>query len=160
MKKTITTGPLETAVRLLARRDHSEREMINKLKQIGHSSDEISLVIEQLRQKGYIDDAKIKRQTIEKLVSEQHYGLRMLVGKLRLKGLTVSSEEIRQFLSREEEWKTAEKLVDKRFKSWDAENYPKIARFLNNRGFSQEVLSQMAENASNTAVMPSALTLL
>ena len=147
MKRTLTEGPLETAVRLLARRDHSEQELKSKLKQSGYSSEEISPVIEQLRQKGYLNDEKIKQQLIEKLITEQRYGSRMIIGKLRLKGFSISSEELRKYFSREIEWETAENLISKRFDICDAETCPKIVRFLNNRGFAQEVLSRMADKS-------------
>lgn len=147
MKRVLTEGPLETAVRLLARRDHSEQELQIKLKRSGYSSEIINSVVEQLRMKGYLDDEKIKRQSIEKLIAERHYGSRMIIGKLRLKGLSVSLEELRQCYSIKDEMDTAEKLINKRFDAYNAETCPKIIRFLNNRGFSQDVLSRMAEKS-------------
>lgn len=145
MKTTNNEGPLATAVRLLARRDHSEWELRAKLKQKGYLPAEIDLVLERVKNEGYIDDERVKKHIIEKLVREQHYGLHVIVGKLRTMGLTVATETVREYLSLEDEWAVAQKLLAKHKAVFDKENYPRLSRVLNNRGFSQPILRRLAE---------------
>ena len=138
-------GPLATAVRLLARRDHSEWELRSKLKQRGFLPEEVDEALVRVKNEGYIDDERMKTHAIEKLVREQHYGLHVIVGKLRSIGLTVSNTEVRNSFSVEEEWSVAEKMIEKQKVECNKENYPRLARLLNNRGFSQPILSRLTE---------------
>jgi len=138
-------GPLATAVRLLARRDHSEWELRSKLKQKGFAADEIDTALERVKDEGYIDDERVKTHAIEKIVREKHYGLHVIVGKLRAIGLTVSNNEVREYFPLEEEWAVAERILEKQKAVFDKENYPRLARLLGNRGFSQPVLSRLTE---------------
>ena len=145
MKTTKHEGPLATAVRLLARRDHSEHELRAKLKQRGFSMTEIDAALERVKNEGYLDDERIKVRMIEKLVREQRSGLHVIIGKLRLMGLTVSTETVREYLSVEAEWGLAQSLLEKQKVDFDQENYPRLVRILNNRGFSRPILSRLAE---------------
>ena len=138
-------GPLVTAVRLLARRDHSEWELRSKLKQRGFSPEEVDEALGRVKSEGYIDDERMKMHAIEKLIREKHYGLHVIVGKLRSIGLTASNSEVRNFFSVEEEWTVAEKIIEKQKITYSNENYPRLSRLLNNRGFSQPILSRLTE---------------
>jgi len=44
---------------LIARRDHSERELVQKLTRAQHSTEEIAATIEELRERGWLPDPKI-----------------------------------------------------------------------------------------------------
>jgi len=57
-------GCYEAAVRLLASRAHSARELRLKLLRRGHPSDEIDAALERLREGGYLDDAAYARALI------------------------------------------------------------------------------------------------
>jgi regulatory protein len=138
-------GPLATAVRLLARRDHSEWELRSKLKQRGFLPEEVDEALIRVKDEGYINDERMKTHAIEKLVREKHYGLHVIVGKLRSIGLTVSNTEVRSSFSVEEEWTVAEKIIEKQKVECNTESYPRLARLLNNRGFSQPILSRLSE---------------
>ena len=145
MKSTNTEGPLATAVRLLARRDHSEQELRSKLKQRRFSSSEIDAAIERVKNEGYLDDERIKLLKIEKLVREQRSGLHSILGKLRSIGLTASTETVREYFTLEMEWELAQQLLAKQKLDFNQENYPRLVRLLNNRGFSRPVLNRLAE---------------
>ncbi len=108
MKTTKNEGPLATAVRLLARRDHSEYELRVKLKQRGFSMTEIDMALERIKNEHSLDDERLKIHMIEKLIREQRAGLHAIVGKLRLMGLPVSTETVREYLSVETEWELAQ----------------------------------------------------
>lgn len=145
MKYERIDGPLETAVRLLAQRDHTEQEMRVKLQHKNYAPYEVDEVIEKLRKKGYLNDERIMQYTIEKMVAEKRHGLQGITGKLRQMGLQASSEQVRQFCSEEEEWDIAYQLMKKHFRSLDADVFPRLARFLSNRGFSSTVISRLAD---------------
>ena len=140
-----TTGPLETAVRLLARREYAERELRQKLLRLKFDPDSISAAIATLKEKGYLNDMQFMQRTIERLVAEKRCGVRGIIAKLRQMGLTVSNEEVREYCPGEMEWSIASQLVEKKFHSLDSELFPRIARFLMNRGFSTETVSRFAE---------------
>lgn len=145
MKTTKNEGPLATAVRLLARRDHSEYELRVKLKQRGFSMTEIDMALERIKNENYLDDERLKIHMIEKLIREQRAGLHAIVGKLRLMGLPVSTETVREYLSVETEWELAQNLLEKQRIDFDPENYPRLVRILNNRGFSRPILNRLTE---------------
>lgn len=140
-----TSGPLETAVRLLARREYAERELRQKLLRQKFDPDSISLAVATLKEKGYLNDTQFMQRTVERLVAEKRCGVRGIIAKLRQMGLTVSNEEVREYCPVEEEWNIASQLVEKKFHTLDSDNFPRIARFLVNRGFSTETVSRFAE---------------
>ena len=139
------TGPLETAVRLLARREYAERELRQKLLRQNFDPDSISAAIATLKERGYLNDTKYMQRTIERLVAEKRCGVRGIIAKLRQMGLNVSNEEVREYCPEEVEWSIASQLVEKKFHVLDSELFPRIARFLVNRGFSAETVSRFAE---------------
>jgi regulatory protein len=145
MKFGKTEGPLETAVRLLARRELTEKEIRFKLLRKEISRTEIDEVIETLREKGYINDERVSQRTIEKLVADKKLGARGISEKLRQRGLQVSGEIIRESCSEEDEWSIALALVQKHFSSLDVDTVPRIVRFLGNRGFSSGILRRVVD---------------
>ena len=145
MTRNQTTGPLETAVRLLARREYAEKELRQKLLRQNFDPDSISTVMATLKEKGYLNDTQYMQRTIERLVAEKRCGVRGIIAKLRQMGLTVSNEEVREYCPMEEEWNIASQLVEKKFRLLDSDTFPRIARFLVNRGFSTETVSRFAD---------------
>ena len=145
MTRNQTTGPLETAVRLLARREYAEKELQQKLLRQNFDPDLISTVMVTLKEKGYLNDTQYMQRTIERLVAEKRCGVRGIIAKLRQMGLTVSNEEVREYCPMEEEWNIASQLVEKKFRLLDSDTFPRIARFLVNRGFSTETVSRFAD---------------
>ena len=145
MTRKQTSGPLETAVRLLARREYAERELRQKLLRQQFDPESISSVVATLKEKGYLNDTQFMQRAIERLVAEKRCGIRGIIAKLRQMGLTVSNEEVQKYCTVEEEWNIASQLVEKKFHLLDSDTFPRIARFLANRGFSTETVSRFAE---------------
>lgn len=145
MKFKKMEGPLETAVRLLAPRDHTEMELRLKLQRKKYETQEVDETIEKLREKGYLNDERITRRIIEKMVAERRHGLMGIAGKLRQLGLQVSNEQIRQYYSEDEEQEIAYQLVQKHFRSLEEDTFPRVARFLFNRGFSSAIMSRLSD---------------
>ena len=145
MKTVKMEGPLETAVRLLARRDHTKTEVQLKLQRKGFNRQEVEQAILELSERGYLNDERIKEQTIDKLIAEKRHGLRGISGKLRQMGLQVSGEQLREYCSEQEEWEIARDLLLKHFKTIEADNFPRLVRYLANRGFSSSIMTRLAE---------------
>ncbi len=133
----------DTALRLLAIRDHSCAEMGKKLAQRGFAAEEISRVLENLAGKGYLDDARFAARFGGALARENHLGSQGIQRKLFQKG--ISPEIIRQVLSDlEAEVSPALRLrrtLEKKLRGRSpAEISPKekrnLAAYLQGRGFS------------------------
>ena len=148
MKKNHLEGPLETAVRLLARRDHTERQLREKLRRKDFSSEEITETITQLKDKGYINDDVLGQRMLEKLLMEGRYGLHGILAKLKQNGLmNVSEASVRHHFSEEIELETAQNILEKNFPVRDDTTIPRQMRFLSNRGFSQAVMRKIARES-------------
>jgi regulatory protein len=74
------------AVDLLSRRDHSERELRQKLSQRGFR-DEADEVVEKLQYYGYIDDRKFAESFSKELIRVKHYGKKRIEQELYRKGI-------------------------------------------------------------------------
>ena len=74
------------AVSLLSRRDHSEKELLRKLKEKGYSKG-AEAAIERLQNSGYIDDERFCRLYASELIRLKGYGRRRIEQELYLKGV-------------------------------------------------------------------------
>lgn len=75
------------AVSLLSRRDHSEKELLRKLKEKGFQQGAES-AIERLKKSGYIDDERFCRMYVNELRRLKGYGKRRIEQELYLKGIS------------------------------------------------------------------------
>lgn len=75
------------AVSLLSRRDHSEKELLRKLKEKGFQQGAES-AIERLKKSGYIDDERFCRMYVNELRRLKGYGKRRIEQELYLKGVS------------------------------------------------------------------------
>lgn len=83
------------AVSLLARRDHSERELINKLHQKGYDEG-VERAIDKLKKSGYVNDEHFARLYVRELQNLKKYGKKRIEQELFRKG--VDREIIREVL--------------------------------------------------------------
>ena len=74
------------ASELLSRRDHSEQELREKLRQKGFS-DGAEAAIEKLRSYGYVDDARFAARYAAELQRLKHYGKKRIEQELFRKGI-------------------------------------------------------------------------
>ncbi len=75
------------AVSLLSRRDHSEKELLRKLKEKGYAEGAESAV-EKLKNSGYIDDERFCRLYASELVRVKSYGKKRVEQELYRKGVS------------------------------------------------------------------------
>ena len=140
---------MNTAVRLLARRDHARLEIEQKLKQRGYNSEIIRAVAAECERLNYIDDEKTARVYIGQL-ARRGFGFRRIRLELNRKGLKgdrferIVNESRLEFDERE----IANRVLQKKMKSFEREEdskkqRDKIYRFLYSRGFSEPIISEL-----------------
>jgi regulatory protein len=118
------------ALRLLNVRFLSENELRRKLLRRGMPEAVIDEVVEKLKEERFIDDERLAEAVYRYYVKKAQYGHAYICNRLRLRDLSVPDER-EPF----DETVTALALTRKTFKNGGADQR-KIARFLQNRGFS------------------------
>jgi len=77
----------EAALRLLAVRPRSEKELRDRLKQKAYDPETIEAVLERVRGWGYLDDADFAQRWVANRIEHRPRGRRMLEQELRAKGI-------------------------------------------------------------------------
>lgn len=140
---------MNTALRLLARRDHTSLEIQQKLGQRGFGREVIDRVLAECRRLDYIDDERTARMYIGQL-ARRGFGFRRIRLELKKKGLAGGSFEniLTESNSEIDELEIARKVMLKRMKSFERvedhqKRRDKIYRFLHARGFAESVISEI-----------------
>ena len=140
---------MNTAVRILANRDHSEYELKLKLQQRGFTSLSINSVMAECERFGYIDDKRTARIYISQL-KRKCFGkryIRQALKKKRLSGAAIEKILLEDYPD-VDEVEHAGRLLEKKMKTFARETdhkkkSDKIYRFLYSRGFSPAVISDL-----------------
>lgn len=127
------------ALRLLNVRFLSEGELRQKLRSRDASEEIIDDVLSMLKKEHFIDDERLAADVYRYYARKGQYGHLYIVNKLRHRQLPVPEE--REPL---DEYRLAEQLVAKRFANTETDSR-KIARFLQNRGFSISIIRDMLD---------------
>ena len=140
---------LNTALRILTRRDHSKHELSQKLKARGYAQEVIDDVISQCERFDYINDERTAQVFIHRL-QRKGYGRKRIQFELNLKGLRGKHIQgvFSKSISDADECQFAEKIFQKHARRFDREKdglkrRDKIYRFLYGRGFSKAVISEV-----------------
>lgn len=141
---------LESALRLLARRDHSRSELRRKLIQRGFSPQVAETAIASLLEKGYLNDRRYaERWASAALASGRCYGPR-LRAELRQRGIdqATASAVITELTCGNDETQAVLLLVRRRFPEFDPlcaddRDRRRIYGFLQRRGFSTGAIMAM-----------------
>jgi regulatory protein len=147
-----------TALRLLARRDHSCSELSGKLADRGFSRDQIQWVVDRCLRFHYLDDERFAAAYTEQL-QRRGYGCRRIQQMLAAKG--VAHETISNCL--EPLCSDAVQIGDCRkvvIKKLNMNRHPdpspearaKLHRFLLGRGFSPAIIRQVLDEAMRGAI--------
>ena len=130
---------------LLSRREHSASELLQKLLQRGYEHDDILAAIEQLQADNLQSDSRFTESFVNQRVNAG-YGPVKIQHELRHRG--VASELVDNYLDKfDGEWQ--QRMLDLKIRKFGAEipaDYPekmKQARFLQNRGFSPELVMRL-----------------
>ncbi len=140
---------LNTALRILTRRDHSKHELSQKLKARGYAEEVIEEVILKCERFDYINDERTAQVFIRQR-QKKGYGRKRIQFELNLKGLRGKRIQgvLSKSISEADECQGAEKVFQKHARRFDREKdalkrKDKICRFLYGRGFSKAVISAL-----------------
>ncbi len=144
----------ESALRFLARRDHSREEIRRKLLDKGYAPEEIANVVSSLAEKGLLDDARFARQMAFALAREKLLGPEGILRKLLQKGIPAEliAESLRGL---EGEFSVSARLraaVEKKLRGRvlakiSLKEKGNLMAYLRRRGFSWEDIYQVLQEA-------------
>lgn len=141
----------QRALSFLARRFHSERELLIKLKQKSYEERLLKLVLNELKEKSFIDDQVFANHFIEEKLKKKRWGKNKIRSALFSKGVSASiiDEVLKSFNSEEDQNEAAFSLAQKKYEklrmreSDERKLKQKIVSFLLSRGFDYEVSSDV-----------------
>lgn len=123
------------AVAFLSRAERTESELRAHLEMKGHEPQVVEVVVDWSRSKGYISDTRVTDRETELAVTRR-IGREKLTAKLTKRGLDTESAE---GYSAERERAIAVRLLEEK----KIESAAKAARYLSNRGFSEETVREV-----------------
>ncbi len=140
---------LAQAYRYLARRAHLETELIRKLRAKAYRKDVIVNAVKQLKKNNYLDDRSFISQFIKEEKRFKRNGPLLIYKKLLQKG--ANRDDIEALLGaaypEEEQLENAQFLFTKKAASSNKPETQKIYAYLQQKGFSWDIIRQISENS-------------
>lgn len=132
------------AMDYLARRDHSEKELIEKLSK-NYEIDEIHTTLEEMKQRGWILPPEELSEKVTEQLNRKNKGYLYIFNFLRKKGLPPTPKDMN--IEMEKAWSIAQT------KTQDLKDTKRLASLLKNRGFDTEtigrVIHEIRQNSSS-----------
>lgn len=140
----------QRALSFLTRRFHSEKELLIKLKQKSYEERLIKLVLNELKEKSFIDDQVFTNHFIEEKLKRKRWGKNKIRAALFNKGVSASIiDEVFQYFDSEVDQNLAAlELTKKKYENLKKRESDirklkqKLISFLLNRGFEYEVSAE------------------
>ena len=129
------TKALAVATRALARREHSQRSLRERLLRAGVSVDDADAVVEELRQTGLVDDGRFAEERA-RVLAERGKGDAAIRFELERAGVGTAEIEV-ALATLDPERERAAALVARRGAT------PATARLLAGRGFDEELVAAL-----------------
>ena len=133
---------LQYALRLIAKRDRTEAELIDKLKRKGFSETDIQETVFYLKQEGLLDDTKFIEKA-EKIAQDRFLGNMGIKNYLARKGI---DKELLENVPEVDEFLIAQKLIQRKIhlikNDSSDKKKAKIAGYLLRRGFSWDTVNK------------------
>jgi regulatory protein len=146
---TTYRNALNSALRILAHRDHSVVELTQKLIHRGYDEAIVQRVVAECGRLDYLDDRRTSRQLIDRM-KRRGMGARRIRHELQKRGLDGEPAEaqLRASVTPSEERALARQAAEKKWKtlSGEADSRNKILRlqrFMRYRGFSDSLIVEM-----------------
>jgi len=140
---------MNSALRILTRRDHTVFELLQKLKLRNFSEETIQNVLSECTRLNYLDDGRTA-QIFLKLLKRKGFGSLRIRHEFRKKGLRGEgyAKIIRDGCSDDDDRVNANRVLLKKMISFDREpdgrkRKEKMYRFLNSRGFPDAIISEL-----------------
>ena len=128
------------ALRLLARREHSRRELERKLSPYAESSEALDVLISELKTKSQLSEARFAEERARQL--SRKYGAARIRQDLKSKGV---GEELVEHVSSDGDLERARAILERKYRQPAAtrEERAKRMRFLQSRGFSFDIIFKL-----------------
>ncbi len=135
------------ALRLLARREHSRRELAGKLAPHAESVEVLEALLEQLQARKQLSDDRYAE--LRTRVLARKYGAARIRHELRSKG--VAPAIIEAAIPRDQEIERARAVLERKYRAaaGSREERARRARFLQGRGFSNDVIRRLVLRDDN-----------
>lgn len=136
----------DSAFILLSYRERSCYELKRKLLEKGYNENNITSVIDRLKELAYLDDNRFACKWIKYRLNHKLRGRNLIKKELLAKGIDskIIDKEINSLIDNEREILNGIKLAEK----WLSSKEPdliKLKRFLYNKGFSVEIIQEIIE---------------
>jgi regulatory protein len=144
----------ESALRLLAKRDHSREEVRRKLRAKGFGPEEIEEALQRLETRGILDDGRYAQRLAFYLAQEKLFGPQRINQKLFQKG--IPADLIQQAMAKAEEGLATNarlrvvlgiKLKGRSLERLFSNERRKLANYLRQRGFLWEDIQEAFQEA-------------
>ncbi len=143
----------QRAFRYLDRRQHSISELRIKLKQKGYETELINQVLDDLKQKNYLDDTKFAEMFVEEKIKLKLWSEQKLRSELIKRGINseIISDVLRNKISEEDKLNNALIIASKKYDTLRNRNVDKdvikrkLITFLNSRGYNYDVIKEVCE---------------
>lgn len=143
------SNAMNSALRILARRDHSVVELVQKLTRRGYDEDVVQRVVTECGRLDYLDDVRAAGQVIGRL-KRKGVGVRRIRQELQKKGLDGEQVEahLRARVTPAEERALGRRVALKKWKTLAGESDPqkkmlRLQRFLRYRGYPDSVVYEI-----------------
>ena len=148
---------LNSALRILARREHSVAELTQKLALRGYASDVVQRVITECLRLNYLDDQRVAQQVLARM-KRKGFGIHRVRSELLKKGLPGAEpgDDPGASMSPAEEQLVARRVAMKKRESLKRDPDSKkrklrLQRFLRSRGFSDSVVIEVVTGLDREA---------
>jgi regulatory protein len=138
-----------SALRILAHREHSVAELAQKLSRRGHAAEVVRHVIAECLRLNYLNDQRVVQQVLAR-VKRKGFGIHRVRSELRKRGLagSESEDDLCESMSPTEEHVVARRVALKKRARLMHDPDPtkrtlRLQRFLRSRGFSDAVVLEV-----------------
>ncbi|MGH8729185.1 MAG: recombination regulator RecX [Burkholderiales bacterium] len=131
------------ALKLLSRREHSRAELQKKLSAHAENPAEVDALLDNLEQRGWLSETRFVEAVIN--TRRRRFGAARIAHELRQKGVGEELVAAHAIKLRETELEAAREVWRKKFgvRPRNNDERGRQVRFLQNRGFSSEVIFQL-----------------
>ena len=141
----------QRAFRYLGRRQHSTSELRMKLKQKGYETELINQVLDDLKQKNYLNDTKFAEMFVEEKIKLKLWGEQKLRGELIKRGIKseIISDVLRNKITDEDKLNNALIIASRKYDTLRIRYLDKdvikkkLITFLNSRGYNYDVIKEV-----------------
>ncbi len=143
----------QRAFRYLGRRQHSTSELRIKLKQKGYETELINQVLDDLKNKNYLDDTKFAEMYVEEKMKLKLWSEQKLRSELIKRGIKseIISDVLRNLIPDEDKLNNAMIIASKKYDALKNRNVEKdvikrkLITFLNSRGYNYDVIKEVCD---------------